>query len=162
MSRFGQFTIRRMLFATAVVAIAITLYMSNRIVVSSQTVAVGFFGPGPLDYAKAHQELLDEVDRNKYSTISVPKWAKKRDEFAQQPSDFRSDWLLTEKNGAENFIHVSSSDSHFTVYVWVYKRRLRHQSVYRENSLVSEVVPEFAKWWDDWLANNLLGSESRK
>ena len=137
-----------MLLATAVVAVSIVLYMSNRTISSSQTAAVAFSGPGPLDYAAAHQELLNEIDRNRYSSIDTPEWAE------HQLSELRSDWLQIEKNGARNFIHISSSKTQFNVNVWVFKRRLGHQTVYRENLLRNEVIPEFAEWWDDWLAEN--------
>ena len=155
MARIWQFTLTKMFIATAIFAVAVVLYTSNRTVVSTQLTAVGFFGPGPLDYAGAHKELLLDIDPTKYVAIEEPEWAaNRRASGSKSYTAGRSDWFEIEKNGAKNYVHISSSEMGFAVDVWIYKRRMNHQTAYRENLLSNEVVPEFAEWWDNWLDGN--------
>ena len=155
MTRFNQYSISKLLIATALASVVIALYVSHRTVVSRQTVAVGFFGLGPLDYATAHERLIQELDRTKYIQIEEPTWATDRVTSASAgvASD-RSDWFAVDKNGARNYVHISSARGGFAVDVWIYKRRLEHQSIYRENLLTNELVSELSAWWRTWLSEN--------
>ena len=155
MARLKQYTIRNLFIATAIASVAIVLYMASGSITSRQTVAVGFFGPGPLEYTAAHETLIREIDRTKYSPMAEPAWAATRIDFVDSGffSD-RSDWFAVDKNGARNFVHIASSSEGFTVNVWIYKRILSHQTVYRENLLTNEVVSEISTWWHKWLSEN--------
>ena len=163
MASYMQLSIRNLLIAAAAISLVIALYASNRTAYFSQTYAVGFFGPGPLDYGAAHEQLLAEIDSSKYQPIDSPKWAAgitgTTGTGARNHVPSRSDWLLLEKNGAKNFVHVTSSENGFSIEVIIYKLSMKHQTVYRENQLVSETIPYFANWWSKWLAENSPGAK---
>jgi len=146
-----------MLLVTAVISIGTGLYMSNRTVVSSQTVAVGFFGPGPLDYNAAHDSLLLEIDTSKYLPIDKPEWAGNRAGGLHSNTFSRSDWFEINENGVKNYVNISSSNMGFAVDVWVYKLRMNHETVYREGLLRNEVVSYYSGWWKNWFAENNPG-----
>lgn len=164
-NRLWQFSIRKLMIAVGIVAVGVWLYMSTGTVVTQHTIAVDFMGAREVDYATAHKQFMSMLTDSQTRLISEPGWAKKwGGSIPTSPSIFhgsisdslpiQSDWIRIARNGSENFIRVSSSPLGFSVDVWVYRRTMMHQDTDRESALSAELIPEFAAWWEQWLAEN--------
>ncbi|TWU56734.1 hypothetical protein Poly51_26510 [Rubripirellula tenax] len=159
-----RYTIRRLLYFIAIVAITLAIYRSILFDVKRCNMVVGIFGPSfehkgvVYDREVLHSQVKSSLPDMEYQSIPKPAWAEGIEISGSNGSTpARSDWFVIERAGVRNYLHLTSAHDGLAIDVWINEGVMYHQRkknpdqvLPRELTLSNELVSVLHAEWNQW------------